>query len=186
MPKIEAKTVFSTCLIGDRAKEGSMLSFFTVPCGQHMPQVPADATRCSACQQPASRVLGPEQTNIMQAGQLGSSIGDARFDRIRAQLIGGDPTVLEATVKLFIAGKTVLETTLAKLIAGWVQLEDDSWSVDKTKKVPFVLVACTDTVEARLTLTNGVRIVGEPIAVCLSIQGKFISSGGSIDELMKA
>jgi hypothetical protein len=187
------KTVFSTCLIGDRAKEGSELSFFTVPRGQYMPMAPNSANLCSKCNQPAGRFLTEFDTNVMQAGQLGSSIGDARFDRIRAQFVdGGDPVSLEGEVTLRVAGKTVLQTSLEKLVADWVQIEGELKMVEatpsaekkrSTQKVPFCLVSRDDTVEARLRLNREAKIAGAAIAVRLSIEGKFITDRGSLENL---
>jgi hypothetical protein len=175
MSNVEEKVIFSTCLIGDRAKTGSELSFFTVPISQRMPMVPVDANRCEKCDQPTSRLLTEIDTNMMKAGELGSAFGDARFDKMRAQLEGGDPVVLKATVDLRIAGKTVLSTTLDELVAGWVQIEDEVSVVlgdgkRATTKTPFALVSRRDTVGARLRLTRDTKIAGPPVTVRLEIQ----------------
>lgn len=180
---IEDKVLFSTGVIGDHAKQGERLSLFTVPRGQRMPQIPFDAHKCETCQQPAGRVLDESATNIVQAGQMGSSLGDARFDRIRAVLSGGDPVSLEADVTLRIAGRAVLKTTLAALVKGWVPLEDELPMMESANgrlkpaspmKVPYVLVARTDTVECCIELLREAKVAGEPMLVRIEIEAKTI------------
>jgi hypothetical protein len=52
-----------------------------------------------------------------------------------------------------------------------------------TQKVPFCLVSRDDTVEARLRLNREAKIAGAAIAVRLSIEGKFITDRGSLENL---
>lgn len=181
MSNIEEKTVYSSCLIGDRAKAGEELSLFVTPRGQYMPMVPREANRCTKCNQPAGRVLADLDTNIMQAGQMGSAIGDAKFEKISAKLVnGGDPVVLEAEVELRIAGRTIMTVALDKLIKGPVQINDTTEYLGKRPPeapdtVPYCLVARTDTVEARLRLTRDTKIAGDAVQVQLLIEGKFMT-----------
>lgn len=177
--QIEDKLIFSSVVIGDHAKEGEELSLFTTPIGQRMPQAPRDAHRCEACHQPVSRPLTEVETNMVKPGELGEALGDARFDKIRAVLTGGDPTALDASFTLRVCGKMVLETTLAKLVSGWVQLEDEVPTVDSrtrkpgpSVKAPYVLVARTDLVEGRLTLLREAKIAGDPVVIRIEIAAK--------------
>lgn len=118
----------------------------------------------------------------MQAGQLGGAIGDARFDRVRAVLSGGDPVSLDADVTLRIAGKPVLKTSLESLVKGWTGIEDEIPMVEvgggrRNQKVPFALVARTDTVECRIRLNREAKIAGPPISVRIEIEAKAMKGG---------
>jgi hypothetical protein len=187
-PNLEEKIVFSSCLIGDRAKSGDELKLFTTPIGQYMPMLPRDANLCSKCNQPAGRFLTDADTNIVQAGQLGTAIGDAKFEQITAELCGGGKALgLDAIAELRVAGRTITSVSLMKLIEGWVQIEDEMVFSDRygermptpdgmPNKVPFCLVARTDTVEVRLKLNRETHVEGDAILVKVSIKGKFITA----------
>lgn len=180
---VEDKVIFSSGVIGDHAQEGSELNLFVIPRGQWMPQIPFDAHLCHACRQPAGRLLTETETNLMQAGQLGSAIGEARFDRVRAVLTGGDPVSLDASFELRIAGKSVMKTTLAELVKDWVAIEDEIPMVESSggrllpaqpMKVPYTLVARTDTVEGRIKMNREAKIAGAPLVVRIEIAAKVI------------
>lgn len=133
--------IFSTV----KLREGNIppdqyLSLFTVPQGQHMPQAPNEI--CPTCQGVAAgEMLTPEHTNLFQAGQFGSAIGDCRLDRVQA--IINVPTVVVARFELWIAGLKQFEMPLS-------EMQESRDGEQPGREIERQLVARTDTFQGKL------------------------------------
>lgn len=116
------------------------LGLFTVPQGQLMP-----GTVNSKLE-----ILTAEHTNIVQAGQFGSTIGNFRMERAKATLSA--PVDVNASVELRVAGRRIFDLSLSRLLDGldltasW----DGKIGTGVIADAGDLLVAQNDTFEVRI------------------------------------
>lgn len=135
---VQQMKIYSTGLIADGAI--GMLSLFTVPCGQYMPQLGGTWT--------------PRH---------------AALKHLRVVLAEGDPVSLDATVTVFVSGQQEIEAPLHALVGGGrgigrgrkLIMPDGS---ESAASMP-VLVAQTDCFEVKVTVNKPARIAGGPLLV---------------------
>ncbi len=162
MKKTRPLQIYSTMKI-EKGAAHDQASMFTVPQGQAMPVMrgPDQRAHCPTCGQHAGAgtpaiPMNAEHTNIMQAGQFGSAIGDCAIKHVRAILDVACP--LDADFELRVAGRTMFRKPLSEVIAGFDVYEPDLMyaRAQQVRDLPMrdlpVLVGRTDCFEGRLYL----------------------------------
>ena len=144
MKEFKKQMIYATMYLGDRAA-GSQL-MFNVPVGQPMPAMFGPEATCNHCgRYDRSPTQTAEHTNIQQAGQFGSAIGDVCLTSVQAKTSDGREqrsSIDLASFSLRVCGRRVGCWTLSDLLGEPVPL-------------PRIAVARTDTFEGELALPPG-------------------------------
>ncbi len=136
--------VFSTCCLLKGAQ--GHIGLFTIPQGQYMGTLPLTApTR-------PENILTAEHTNLTQAGQFGSAIGDVELLRVRAEVRGKPVNTRELRFELHVSGRKYIDAPLSMLLGDGQSLNGSGESRSG------LLVARTDCFDGRIaTLAHPVE-----------------------------
>lgn len=167
---MKKQMIYATMYLGDGAA-GSQ-TMFTVPLGQTMPAMMGPDQRCAHCGRfEIAPTQTTEHTNICQAGQFGSAIGDVALFSMKAKTSDGKEQrsdIDHLSYEVRVSGQRVAGGALHELLGEPVSL-------------PRVLVSRHDTFEVEIAIPSGMRLKcpskAEPLFLKVEFWAEVVAQG---------